>query len=73
MVLQFAIAAAATVAYLWFESSAPLALLAASAVVFVATLAAWGALLEGKRWAWPLGIARVAAGIGLVVFAMRGA
>ena len=73
VVLQFAIAAAATVAYLWFESSAPLALLAASAVVFVATLAAWGALLEGKRWAWPLEIARVAAGIGLVVFAMRGA
>jgi sterol desaturase/sphingolipid hydroxylase (fatty acid hydroxylase superfamily) len=70
--IQFAIAAAATVGYLWIESSAPLAFLAACAVVFVATLAAWGALLEGKRWAWPLEIARLAAGAGLLLVATRG-
>jgi membrane protein YdbS with pleckstrin-like domain len=70
---QFVIAAAATVAYLWVESTARPAFLAACAVVFIATLAAWGALLEQKRWAWALEIARLAAGAGLVVLARKGA
>jgi hypothetical protein len=70
--VQFAIAGAATVGYLWVESSAPLGFLAACAAVFVATLVAWGALLERKRWAWPLEIARLAAGVALLVFAARG-
>ena len=70
---QFVIAAAATVAYLWVESTARPAFLAACAVVFIATLAAWGALLEQKRWAWALEIGRLAAGAGLVVLALKGA
>lgn len=70
---QFVIAAAATVAYLWGESTARPAFLAACAVVFIATLAAWGALLEQKRWAWALEIGRLAAAAGLVVLALKGA
>jgi sterol desaturase/sphingolipid hydroxylase (fatty acid hydroxylase superfamily) len=70
---QFVIAAAATVAYLWVESTARPAFLAACAVVFIATLAAWGALLEQKRWAWALEIGRLAAAAGLVVLALKGA
>jgi alkylglycerol monooxygenase len=65
--IQFAVASIGVVAYMWVESTAPFALLAAAAVVFVATLAAWGALLEQKRWAWPLEIARLVASVGLVV------
>jgi hypothetical protein len=71
--VQFVVAAAATVAYLWVESSAPPSFLAACAVVFVTTLVAWGALLERKRWAWPLELARLAAGALLVLLATRGA
>jgi hypothetical protein len=69
--LQFVLAAVATVGYLWVEASAPRAFLAACACVFVATLVAWGALLEQKRWAWTLEIGRLAAGAALVVVALR--
>ncbi len=67
VVVQFAIAAVATMAYLWSESSASLAFLAAGAAVLVATVVAWGGLLEGRRWAWPLEVTRLVAGIALVV------
>jgi hypothetical protein len=66
VLVQFAIASAATMAYLWIESTASLAFLAASALVLVATVVAWGGLLDGRRWGWPLEIARVIAGIALV-------
>lgn len=65
---QFALTAAATTAYLWFEATSPRALLAAAAAVLVATLVAWGALLEGRRWGWPLEVARLAAAAGLLLW-----
>jgi hypothetical protein len=67
VLVQFAVAAVATMAYLWSESSASLAFLATGAVVLVATVVAWGGLLEGRRWAWPLEVARLVAGLALVV------
>jgi alkylglycerol monooxygenase len=70
---QFAIAAAATVAYLWIEGTASKLFLGVAAIVFVATLVAWGALLEGKRWAWALEGARIAAGIAVVAWGLAGA
>jgi len=63
--VQFGIAAAATAVYLWFEAVAPRALLVAAAMVFVATVVAWGGLLERRRWGWPLEISRLAAAAGL--------
>lgn len=70
VVVQFAIAAVAVVAYLWIEGTASRGFLAACAAVFVVTLVAWGGLLEGKRWAWGVEIGRVVAGVGLVVVAL---
>ena len=66
--VQFLCAAAATMAYLWVESTAPFVFLAAAAAVLVVTVVSWGALLEGRRWAWPLEIARLAAAAGLIVW-----
>jgi hypothetical protein len=63
--VQFGIAAAATALYLWFEATAPRALLVAIAVVFVATVVAWSGLLERKRWGWPVEISRLVAAAGL--------
>ncbi len=69
--VQFAIASLAIVGYLWIEATASLATLSLCAMVFVATLAAWGGLLEGKRWAWPLEIARLVAGVVVVLIVIR--
>jgi alkylglycerol monooxygenase len=63
--VQFAIAAAATALYLWFEATLPRAWLVAGALVFVATVVAWGGLLERRRWGWPLEISRLVAAAGL--------
>ena len=65
---QFAVTVGAVMAYLWIEQTAPRVFLAAAALVFVATVVAWGGLLERRRWAWPLEMARLAAGVGLVVW-----
>ena len=65
---QFAVAAVGVMAYLWIEESAPRAFLAVAALVFIATVVAWGGLLERRRWAWPLEAVRLAAGVGLVVW-----
>ena len=66
--VEFAVAVAATMAYLWFEEAAPRALLVAAAVVFVATLVAWSGLLERRRWGWPLEVSRLVALAGLLVW-----
>jgi len=65
---QFALAGGAVMAYLWIEATAPRVFLGAAALVFIASVVAWGALLERKRWAWPLEVARLVAGVGLVVW-----
>ena len=71
--LQFALTVAATTGYLWVESSATSAFLGACALVFVATVVAWGGLLEKRRWAWPLELVRLTAGVALLAVAWRGA
>ena len=68
--VQLGLAVLGTMAYLWFESGAPRFLLVAAAVVFVATGVAWSGLLERRRWAWPLEIARLAAAAALVVYVL---
>jgi alkylglycerol monooxygenase len=65
---QVAVAAAAVMAYLWIESSAPPVFLVFAATLFLATVVAWGGLLEGRRWAWPLEVARLVAAAALVVW-----
>ena len=42
-------------------------------LVFVATVVAWGGLLEKRRWAWPLELVRLTAGVALLAVAWRGA
>ncbi len=69
--VQFVIAAIATMAYLWIESTASSVLLVAAAAVLVVTVVAWGALLEGRRWAWPLEIGRIVAGASVVLVAVH--
>jgi alkylglycerol monooxygenase len=66
--VQFAIAVVAATGYLWIESTAPHAFLVASAAAIVLSVVAWGALLEGKRWAWPLEAGRLAAGVALLAW-----
>jgi sterol desaturase/sphingolipid hydroxylase (fatty acid hydroxylase superfamily) len=65
---QFAIAAIATMAYLWSEARASRASLALAAVGFVVTLFAWGGVLDRQRWGWPLEISRLATVAGLAVW-----
>ena len=68
--LQLAVTTAATVGYLWIEGTASWVFLGVASGVFVATVLAWGALLEGKRWAWPVELARVASGVAVVAWWM---
>jgi len=65
---QFLVAAAGTMAYLWIESTAPTSQLVAAAAVFVATVVAWGGLLERRKWAWGLEVARLVAGVAVVAW-----
>ena len=63
---QFAVATVAALVYLWFQAAVAPSLLGIAAVLFGATLVAWAGLLEGKRWGWPLEIARVVAAVVFV-------
>jgi alkylglycerol monooxygenase len=63
---QFAVATVAALFYLWFQAAVAPSLLGIAAVLFGATLVAWAGLLEGKRWGWPLEIARVVAAVVFV-------
>lgn len=65
---QFLVTAVATMAYLWTEATTPWQRLVPPAAVFIAAVVAWGALLERKRWAWPLEIGRLVAGVGVLVW-----
>jgi sterol desaturase/sphingolipid hydroxylase (fatty acid hydroxylase superfamily) len=70
---QLVLAVAGTMAYLWVEATAPRWLLVAAAAFFVATVVAWGGLLERKRWAWPLEAARLAGAAAIALAYARGA
>ena len=71
--VQFGIAAAATMAYLWYEATAPAIMLVAAAAVFMMTVVAWGGILERRRWGWPIEISRLAAAAGFVVWVLHAA
>jgi sterol desaturase/sphingolipid hydroxylase (fatty acid hydroxylase superfamily) len=66
--IQLGAAVLGTMAYLWFEAAASRALLLLVTATFVATVVAWGGLLERKPWAWPLEIVRLAAAAALLVY-----
>ena len=68
LAVQFVVTAAATVGYLWIEGTASWAFLGVASAVFVATLLAWGGLLESKRWAWPVEGARLAASVAVLLW-----
>ena len=59
VMVNFAIVGSATTAFLWMQATAPLSKLACVSALIVATLLAWGALFEGKRWAIPVEVARL--------------
>jgi sterol desaturase/sphingolipid hydroxylase (fatty acid hydroxylase superfamily) len=65
---QLVLAVLGAMAYLWFAVAAPRPLLLFVAATFVATVVAWGGLLERKPWAWPLEIARLGAAAALLAY-----
>jgi sterol desaturase/sphingolipid hydroxylase (fatty acid hydroxylase superfamily) len=73
--INFLIVAVATALFLWFQADMPKTWLVVAAAIILATLVAWGALLEKKRWAVPFEIARVAAALAFAawIVAARGA
>ena len=58
--VSFVIVGAVTTTFLWVQATTPWPLLACASALIVATLVAWGALFEGKRWALPLEVTRLA-------------
>jgi sterol desaturase/sphingolipid hydroxylase (fatty acid hydroxylase superfamily) len=70
--VQFAIIATATSAYLFAVHAIPLLALTAAATVILVTVVAWGALFERRAWAWPLEVARLAAGAALCAWLAHG-
>lgn len=68
---QFVLLSAATVAYMWIEATASRTFLLAAAVVFVASLTAWGGLIEGRRWARPLEALRLVAALAVLWVGVR--
>jgi alkylglycerol monooxygenase len=58
--VSFAIVGALTTAFLWLQESTPWPELAGASAIIVAALVVWGALFEGKRWALPLEVMRLA-------------
>ncbi len=66
------LAVAATTALLLFQHDLSLARQAAVAGLVLLTLAGWGALFEGRRWAFALEVARLALAAGVGVAWLRG-
>jgi len=65
VVVQLALTVAGATALMFEEARLPLAHLAAGAALVFVTLAQWGELLEGRRRALPLELARLAAAVAL--------
>jgi len=70
--VQFLVIGAATNLLLLVAGTSGLVEIAASAALVVANLVVWGALFEGKRWAVPLELARLALVPCLVAWMARG-
>ncbi len=73
VVAQFATIAIAITALLWFHGSMTPLAVAASGFVILAALVAWGALIEGRRWARPLEIARLALSVAVALWVLPSA
>ena len=69
--INFALVGAATTAMLAIQATAPLGDLAVATAVVLATLIAWGALFDGKRWALGFEIARLAAATAALAWLTR--
>jgi alkylglycerol monooxygenase len=69
--VSFLVVAVATTALLWFAHGASLAPMLASSLLILTTLMVWGGLVEGRSWAVPLEIARLAGVVAFVAWAMR--
>jgi alkylglycerol monooxygenase len=69
--VSFLSVAVATTAFLWLAHGASLAPMLASSALILTTLVAWGALIEGRSWGVPLEIARLAAIVAFVAWAVR--
>ena len=67
VLVHFGVATLACWALLLLERGMPMTRLVAPTAVVVAALAAWGGLMEGKRWGPALELARLAATAALVV------
>jgi hypothetical protein len=70
--VHFVLVTAGATAMLWFEPSLAMGVLAAIAVVLIATLFTWGGLFEAKAWAIPLECACLGASAFLVAWLARG-
>lgn len=70
VLLQFVIVALAATALLWSYGTWPRWLSASVAGWIVASVIAWGALMEQRRWAVALEAARLVAGIALAIVAL---
>jgi len=68
LVVQVGIAVAGATALMYLENALPLPQLVAGAALVFVTLAGWGGFLEGRRWALPLELARLALLVGLAAF-----
>lgn len=71
--VNFAIVGAATGAMLMLQASSKMGDLAVATAAVLATLVAWGALFEGKRWGLALEVARLAAAAAALAWLVRGA
>ena len=66
LVVNLALITLASTAYLWFAESLPVRELVATAAVVLTGLLSSGALAEGKPWALPLELGRIAASVAVV-------
>jgi alkylglycerol monooxygenase len=65
---SFTVVAVETSAILWLGPGWPRALAAAACGLVLVNLLAWGGMIEGRRWALPLDLARLGASLGLVAW-----
>jgi sterol desaturase/sphingolipid hydroxylase (fatty acid hydroxylase superfamily) len=71
ILLQFGLIIGVTFSMLWWQTKLPLLALVAMGTVSMIALSTFGALLEGRRWAVPAEVARLALAAGALVWFMR--
>ncbi len=73
LVASFTVVAAETGAILWFAPLLPRAAVLAACALVLLNLLGWGGMIERRRWALPLELARLAAGVAFAALLARGA